>query len=76
MFVTFEGMEGSGKSTALAGVAKRLEAMGMDVVCTREPGGSELGRTVRTLLLNAKRSMVCRFWQASIRQPQAGLSRT
>ena len=58
MFVTFEGMEGSGKSTALAGVAERLEAMGMDVVCTREPGGSELGRTVRTLLLDAKRSMV------------------
>lgn len=58
MFVTFEGMEGAGKSTALAVVAERLKARGMEVVCTREPGGSELGRTLRTLLLDSRRDMV------------------
>jgi dTMP kinase len=52
MFITFEGPEGSGKTTALASVAEVLEAEGHHVVRTREPGGSELGRTVRKVLLD------------------------
>ena len=58
MFVTFEGVEGAGKSTALAAVAAHYAACGVDLVCTREPGGSALGRTLRSLLLDVKSSMV------------------
>ena len=46
----FEGGEGSGKSTAAATTAKRLESAGVDVVLTREPGGTAAGERVRALL--------------------------
>ncbi len=52
MFITFEGIEGSGKSTALKGLYAYLVGQGYEVVCTREPGGSELGRNLRATLLN------------------------
>lgn len=58
MFITFEGVEGAGKSTALTGVAAKYAASGLEVVCTREPGGSALGKTLRSLLLDGKTSMV------------------
>ncbi|MDO5538078.1 MAG: dTMP kinase [Desulfovibrionaceae bacterium] len=51
MFITFEGVEGAGKSTAIRGVAASLEARGAKVLLTREPGGSGLGRELRRLLL-------------------------
>lgn len=54
MFVTFEGMDGCGKTTALRGVAEVLRAEGHEVVCTREPGGCELGKRLRALLLDEK----------------------
>jgi dTMP kinase len=50
-FVTFEGVEGSGKSTQIGRVADRLRASGAEVVTTREPGGTLLGRRLRSLLL-------------------------
>ena len=49
-FIVFEGGEGSGKSTAAAATAKRLEGAGVDVVLTREPGGTVVGEQVRALL--------------------------
>jgi dTMP kinase len=54
MFITFEGMEGSGKSTAMMRVGKWLEEKGVAVVYTREPGGSRLGKELRAILLDAR----------------------
>ena len=51
LFVTFEGLEGTGKTTQLERLAARLRASGRSVVLTREPGGTPLGRELRTLLL-------------------------
>ena len=50
LFITFEGGEGCGKSTQIAALKARLEAMGKTVVQTREPGGTPLGESVRNLL--------------------------
>ena len=52
MFVTFEGPDGAGKSTALAGVAEGLRTGGEAVLTTREPGAGEFGGRVRDILLN------------------------
>ena len=51
MFVTFEGLDGSGKSTQAELLAGELRGRGREVVLTREPGGTELGERVRELLL-------------------------
>lgn len=51
-FITFEGGEGTGKSTQLRRLAERLGAVGREVVATREPGGSEGAEQLRGLLLN------------------------
>ena len=50
-FITLEGIEGAGKSTCAEGVCAALVAAGLEVVRTREPGGTELGESVRELLL-------------------------
>ena len=51
-FITFEGIDGAGKSSHVEWLAERLRAEGKLVHVTREPGGTELGEKLRTLLLN------------------------
>ena len=50
-FITFEGIDGSGKSTQIRNLAKFLEDSGFDIIITREPGGSVGGEEIRNLLL-------------------------
>jgi dTMP kinase len=52
MFVTLEGLDGSGKTTQARLLGARLEAEGTEVVLTREPGGTPLGEEIRNLLLH------------------------
>ena len=51
-FITFEGVDGAGKSTHLSWFAETLRAQGIDVLLTREPGGTPLGERLREILLN------------------------
>lgn len=51
LFITLEGGEGAGKSTAMTFIEDRLRAAGLDIVCTREPGGTQLGEQLRQTLL-------------------------
>lgn len=53
-FITFEGIDGAGKSTHIGFVADLLKARGKQVVTTREPGGTSLGEKLRDLLLHEK----------------------
>ncbi|MBI5327629.1 MAG: dTMP kinase [Deltaproteobacteria bacterium] len=52
LFITFEGVEGSGKTTQMEMLKEHLEWKGFHVVSTREPGGTELGEKIRGVLLN------------------------
>ncbi|ATZ21200.1 dTMP kinase [Mesoplasma coleopterae] len=52
MFITIEGMDGSGKTTALQRVKKHLEDLNYKVVMTREPGGLPISEKIRDLILN------------------------
>ncbi|MGH9516540.1 MAG: dTMP kinase [Terriglobales bacterium] len=55
-FITFEGLDGCGKSTQLARLAKKLTQHGFSVVETREPGGTDTGEKIRRLLLDTRTS--------------------
>jgi dTMP kinase len=51
-FITLEGMDGAGKSTHIPNIVAQLAATGIEVVSTREPGGTALGEQLRALLLH------------------------
>lgn len=54
LFVSFEGIDGCGKTTQLTLLAERLRAEGREVVTTFEPGGTDTGNAIRALLLNSR----------------------
>jgi dTMP kinase len=53
-FITFEGLDGCGKSTQLEKLAVALREQGIDLVTTREPGGTEIGERIRSVLLSSR----------------------
>jgi len=57
--ITLEGGEGAGKSTVMDAVRERLAARGIDVIVTREPGGTVLGEAVRDIVLDPARRNLC-----------------
>ena len=56
-FITFEGIDGSGKSTQLEILASGLRSRGIDVLTTREPGGTTLGRKLREVFLESEETV-------------------
>ncbi len=59
LFLTFEGMDGCGKTTQMRRLAARLRASGRDVVESAEPGGTPIGVQIRRILLDAKNQELC-----------------
>ena len=53
--ISFEGSEGSGKSTQIARLAAHLQKIGREVVATREPGGTEIGEQIRNIIVHNSR---------------------
>lgn len=58
-FITVEGTEGAGKSSNIDFIRRQLEARGIDVVLSREPGGTPLAEEIRALLLSPRDERVC-----------------
>ncbi|MFK5984103.1 MAG: dTMP kinase [Pseudomonadota bacterium] len=58
-FITLEGSEGAGKTTQLENIKDYLNQQGIEVVCTREPGGTPIAEKIREVLLDKENSSLC-----------------
>lgn len=56
MFITFEGIEGSGKTTQMGPVVDYFRRKGVDCILTREPGGTHIGKKIRAILMDPENS--------------------
>jgi dTMP kinase len=54
LFITFEGIEGCGKTTQVKRFAKRLKGLGISLITTLEPGGTRIGKDIRQILLDSR----------------------
>lgn len=59
VFITFEGGDGAGKTTHIRFLAKMLESRGREVVCLREPGGTDIGEKLRAIVLDPANKEMC-----------------
>jgi dTMP kinase len=65
-FITFEGLDGCGKSTQLENLAASLRQDGIDVLTTREPGGTAIGEGIRALLLDSRTAGLDRYAEMAL----------
>ena len=65
-FITFEGLDGTGKSTQIEKLAKALRARGVSVVVTREPGGTATGEHIRRVILDSSTSNLSPFAEMAL----------
>lgn len=66
VFITFEGLDGSGKSTQVQALRKYLDEKNINYLISREPGGTELGEKLRKVLLDVKNTKICDRTEALI----------
>jgi len=66
LLVTFEGVEGSGKTTQAARLAEALQAEGLPTTVVREPGGTQLGEKVREILLSVEHHQMAAWAEAGL----------
>lgn len=52
LFITFEGVEGAGKTTNIKYIAEQIQKKGIDILLTREPGGTDIGEAIREILIS------------------------
>jgi dTMP kinase len=64
LFITFEGCEGSGKTTVVEGVVKHLEEKGIKVIKTREPGGIKISEDIRNVILDVNNTKMDKITEA------------
>jgi dTMP kinase len=66
IFITFEGLDGCGKTTQLARLAEALSARSLEVLATREPGGSAIGERIRSILLDSRTAGLSSYAELSL----------
>ena len=75
-FITFEGIDGAGKSTQARGLARRLEECGVSVRLTREPGGSDGAERIRELLVTGRSNAGTRSARPCCSMPRDAITGT